>query len=71
MIIWLDLKCYRPRFNSFFYFLFTGGMVERRLLLTPVTSLTIGSMQYGVEKGAVKIEFTDSEFSIDIPPFEN
>ncbi|XBI88089.1 hypothetical protein VPH35_026087 [Triticum aestivum] len=34
-------------------------MVERRLLLTPVTSLTIGSMQYGVEKGAAKIEFTD------------
>ncbi|KAM3392905.1 hypothetical protein ACQJBY_013845 [Aegilops geniculata] len=37
-----------------------GGMVERRrLLLIPAISLTIGSLQYSLEKGAAKAEFTD------------
>ncbi|EMS65009.1 putative FKBP-type peptidyl-prolyl cis-trans isomerase 7, chloroplastic [Triticum urartu] len=38
----------------------TGGLVERRrLLLIPAISLTIGSLQYSLEKGAAKAEFTD------------
>uniref|UniRef100_A0A453AE37 Uncharacterized protein n=1 Tax=Aegilops tauschii subsp. strangulata TaxID=200361 RepID=A0A453AE37_AEGTS len=49
-----------------------GGMVERRrLLLIPAISLTIGSLQYSLEKGAAKAEFTDSEFSVNILPSEN
>uniref|UniRef100_A0A8R7TC89 Uncharacterized protein n=2 Tax=Triticum urartu TaxID=4572 RepID=A0A8R7TC89_TRIUA len=37
-----------------------GGLVERRrLLLIPAISLTIGSLQYSLEKGAAKAEFTD------------
>ncbi|VAH40959.1 unnamed protein product [Triticum turgidum subsp. durum] len=37
-----------------------GGMLERRrLLLIPAISLTIGSLQYSLEKGAAKAEFTD------------
>ncbi|XP_044954922.1 uncharacterized protein LOC123405207 [Hordeum vulgare subsp. vulgare] len=36
-----------------------GGMVERRLMLIPAISLTIGSLQYSLEKGAAKAEFTE------------
>ncbi|KAI4978065.1 hypothetical protein ZWY2020_014619 [Hordeum vulgare] len=32
---------------------------ERRLMLIPAISLTIGSLQYSLEKGAAKAEFTD------------
>ncbi|KAE8770451.1 putative FKBP-type peptidyl-prolyl cis-trans isomerase 7, chloroplastic [Hordeum vulgare] len=32
---------------------------RRRLMLIPAISLTIGSLQYSLEKGAAKAEFTD------------
>ncbi|KAI4977289.1 hypothetical protein ZWY2020_057201 [Hordeum vulgare] len=44
---------------------------RRRLMLIPAISLTIGSLQYSLEKGAAKAEFTDSKFSINMPPFDN
>ena len=40
-------------------------------MLIPAISLTIGSLQYSLEKGAAKAEFTDSKFSINMPPFDN
>ncbi|KAE8769876.1 putative FKBP-type peptidyl-prolyl cis-trans isomerase 7, chloroplastic [Hordeum vulgare] len=40
-----------------------GGMVERRrLMLIPAIILTIGALQYSLEKGAAKAEFTDTYF---------
>ncbi|KAI4963748.1 hypothetical protein ZWY2020_010569 [Hordeum vulgare] len=44
---------------------------RRRLMLIPAISLTIGSLHADTEKGATKAEFTDSKFSINMPPFEN